>query len=108
MLIDPLLVVAGAGTGLLVGLTGVGGGAVMTPLLLLVFGFAPAAAIGTDLWRLASADRFKAAQPPLTVAAGALLGALVTLTLCGSLLPGWSRRILSMQFRSRFSPGWAT
>lgn len=48
--LDPMLVVAGAGTGALVGLTGVGGGAVMTPLLLLVFGAAPLAAIGTDLW----------------------------------------------------------
>ncbi len=45
-----LLIVAGGLTGLLVGLTGVGGGALMTPLLLLVFGVAPAAAIGTDLW----------------------------------------------------------
>lgn len=42
--------VAGAATGLLVGLTGVGGGALMTPLLLLVFGVAPLAAVGTDLW----------------------------------------------------------
>lgn len=50
MVFDPLLVLAGAGTGLLVGLTGVGGGAVMTPLLLLVFGVAPIAAVGTDLW----------------------------------------------------------
>lgn len=47
---DPMLMVAGAATGVLVGLTGVGGGAVMTPLLLLVFGVAPTAAIGTDLW----------------------------------------------------------
>jgi uncharacterized membrane protein YfcA len=45
-----MLVGAGALTGLLVGLTGVGGGALMTPLLLLVFGVAPMAAIGTDLW----------------------------------------------------------
>jgi len=37
-------------TGLLVGLTGVGGGALMTPILLLVFGVAPMAAVGTDLW----------------------------------------------------------
>lgn len=36
-------------TGLLVGLTGVGGGALMTPLLLLVFGISPNTAIGTDL-----------------------------------------------------------
>lgn len=48
--VQPLQVLAGALTGLLVGLTGVGGGAVMTPLLLLVFGVAPMAAIGTDLW----------------------------------------------------------
>lgn len=47
---DPMLMTAGAVTGMLVGLTGVGGGAVMTPLLLLVFGVAPTAAIGTDLW----------------------------------------------------------
>jgi uncharacterized protein len=47
---DAALVGAGAVTGLLVGLTGVGGGALMTPLLLLVFGFAPLTAVGTDLW----------------------------------------------------------
>lgn len=47
---DSMLVTAGAVTGLLVGLTGVGGGALMTPLLLLVFGVAPMAAVGTDLW----------------------------------------------------------
>lgn len=43
-------VIAGFGVGALVGLTGVGGGALMTPILLLVFGVAPAAAVGTDLW----------------------------------------------------------
>lgn len=47
---DGPLLVAGAVTGLLVGLTGVGGGALMTPLLLLVFGVAPLSAVGTDLW----------------------------------------------------------
>ena len=49
-MIDGLLIASGALTGLLVGLTGVGGGALMTPLLLLVFGVAPLAAVGTDLW----------------------------------------------------------
>jgi uncharacterized membrane protein YfcA len=43
-------VAAGALTGFVVGLTGVGGGALMTPILLLVFGVAPHTAIGTDLW----------------------------------------------------------
>jgi len=44
------LIGAGFVTGFLVGLTGVGGGALMTPLLLLVFGVAPRVAVGTDLW----------------------------------------------------------
>jgi len=164
---DGALAATGAITGLLVGLTGVGGGAVMTPLLLLVFGVAPLSAIGTDLWfaaitklaatrvhcghglidwqvarrlwlgslpasalatawlaiapadaqtaaflkavvafavvltaiamlfqkalhdlgrksRLESAGRFKSLQPSLTIAAGALLGVLVTLTSVGA------------------------
>jgi uncharacterized membrane protein YfcA len=34
----------------MVGATGVGGGALMTPILVLLFGVAPAAAVGTDLW----------------------------------------------------------
>lgn len=41
---------AGFGVGLVVGITGIGGGALMTPILVLVFGVAPAAAVGTDLW----------------------------------------------------------
>lgn len=41
---------AGAITGFVVGLTGVGGGALMTPILLLFFGIAPHTAVGTDLW----------------------------------------------------------
>ncbi len=49
-MIDGMLVAAGALTGFVVGLTGVGGGALMTPLLLLVFGIAPLTAVGTDLW----------------------------------------------------------
>ena len=164
---DFMLVCAGALTGLLVGLTGVGGGALMTPLLLLVFGVAPLAAVGTDLWfaaitklfatrvhhghglidwsvvkrlwlgsltasaatliwiklhpveesavvllktaiavavlltavglvfqrrlhelgrrlRITDSVHFKALQPPLTVAAGAVLGVLVTLTSVGA------------------------
>jgi|SRR5579862_3313511 len=43
------LVLSGFVVGLLVGLTGVGGGSLMTPLLILVFGTAPATAVGTDL-----------------------------------------------------------
>jgi hypothetical protein len=47
--IDPLYVVSGFGVGLLVGMTGVGGGSLMTPLLILLFGIHPATAVGTDL-----------------------------------------------------------
>jgi len=43
-------VFAGFFVGLVVGLTGVGGGSLMTPLLLSVFKLSPAVAIGTDLW----------------------------------------------------------
>ena len=46
----PLLyALCGAVVGALVGLTGVGGGSLMTPLLVLVFGQPPAVAVGTDL-----------------------------------------------------------
>lgn len=41
---------AGLGVGVMVGITGVGGGSLMTPILVLLFGIAPASAIGTDLW----------------------------------------------------------
>jgi uncharacterized membrane protein YfcA len=47
--IDPLYVASGFGVGLLVGLTGVGGGSLMTPLLILLFGIHPSTAVGTDL-----------------------------------------------------------
>ena len=43
------LIAAGFGVGLLVGLTGVGGGALMTPLLISTFGLSPQIAVGTDL-----------------------------------------------------------
>lgn len=49
-MIDAPYALAGALTGFFVGLTGVGGGALMTPILLIVFGVSPATAIATDLW----------------------------------------------------------
>ena len=49
-MIDLSYTLAGALTGFVVGLTGVGGGALMTPILLIVFGVAPTTAIATDLW----------------------------------------------------------
>src|ERR1700716_3352959 len=47
--LDLLYVASGLGVGLLVGMTGVGGGSLMTPLLILLFGVHPATAVGTDL-----------------------------------------------------------
>ena len=46
---DFALVAFGLGVGILVGMTGIGGGSLMTPMLILVFGVTPTTAIGTDL-----------------------------------------------------------
>jgi len=48
-MIDPLYSLSGFAVGLLVGMTGVGGGALMTPILIMLFGVHPATAVGTDL-----------------------------------------------------------
>lgn len=48
-MIDPLYAASGFVVGMLIGMTGVGGGSLMTPLLILLFGIPPAAAVGTDL-----------------------------------------------------------
>jgi uncharacterized membrane protein YfcA len=47
---DPAIIFFGFGVGFLVGLTGMGGGSLMTPLLILVFGIKPTTAIGTDIF----------------------------------------------------------
>ncbi len=47
--IDPMIVSFGLGVGILIGLTGIGGGSLMTPLLIIVLGVQPVVAIGTDL-----------------------------------------------------------
>ena len=46
---DFAYIFSGFAVGLLVGITGVGGGSLMTPLLVFLFGFQPAVAVGTDL-----------------------------------------------------------
>ena len=48
-MVDPLYAFAGLFVGTLIGLTGVGGGSLMTPLLILLFGVHPVTAVGTDL-----------------------------------------------------------
>ena len=46
---DPETILFGFGVGVLVGITGMGGGSLMTPLLILVLGVKPVVAVGTDL-----------------------------------------------------------
>ena len=49
MHVDPYIVLGAAVVGFLVGLTGAGGGALMTPMLILLFGITPSSAISSDL-----------------------------------------------------------
>ena len=54
---NSMSVLAGFFVGLMVGFTGVGGASLMTPILVLFFGVAPASAVGSDLW-FAAATKF--------------------------------------------------
>jgi uncharacterized protein len=47
---DPAIVIFGLGIGVLIGMTGMGGGTLMTPALILLFGIKPVTAIGTDIF----------------------------------------------------------
>jgi hypothetical protein len=60
--VDWKLSLAGLLIGLLVGMTGMGGGSLMTPMLILVFGFKPTVAIGTDILHGAIFKSFGAAR----------------------------------------------
>jgi uncharacterized membrane protein YfcA len=87
--IDLSYSLAGAFVSFLVGLTGVGGGSLMAPILILAFGINPALAIGTDLWfacitkSVGGAIHHKYGSPDwpivLRLAAGSLPVALLTL-----------------------------
>src|SRR5688500_14182781 len=46
---DPAIVIFGFGIGFLVGMAGMGGASLMTPVLVLVFGINPDTAVGTDI-----------------------------------------------------------
>jgi uncharacterized protein len=114
-MIDPLYSLSGFGVGLLVGMTGVGGGSLMTPLLILLFGIHPATAVGTDLLYAAATKaagslvhglarsiewpvvrRLATGSVPGTIGTLAVLSfmnlesqatrSLITLVLCGALL----------------------
>ncbi|MGH2955920.1 MAG: sulfite exporter TauE/SafE family protein [Solirubrobacterales bacterium] len=84
---DPAIILFGFGVGFLVGLTGMGGGSLMTPLLILVFGVKPVTAIGTDIFYAAVTKtaggwrhlKLKTVNMPLTwwLAAGSVPSAIV-------------------------------
>lgn len=80
---DIATVFSGFAVGVLVGLTGVGGGSIMTPLLTAVFGVAPTAAVGTDL---AFASITKAAGTVTHRSQGSVAWPIVRL-LCFASLP---------------------
>jgi uncharacterized protein len=83
---DPAIVFFGFGVGFLVGLTGMGGGSLMTPLLILLFGIKPVTAIGTDIFYAAITKtaggwrhlKLKTVNVPLTwwMAAGSVPSAI--------------------------------
>ncbi|MBL8491656.1 MAG: sulfite exporter TauE/SafE family protein, partial [Rhodocyclaceae bacterium] len=91
---DPMLALAGAMTGMLVGLTGVGGGALMTPILLLLFGIAPQTAVGTDLW-FASLTKLAATRVHHT---HGLIDRQVLFRLWRGSLPAAAATLLAMKF----------
>jgi len=93
--VDPLYVVSGFGVGLLVGMTGVGGGSLMTPLLILLFGIHPATAVGTDLLFAAST---KTAGSAVHAAARTIDWALVTQLAAGSVPATIATLIVLAQF----------
>jgi uncharacterized protein len=81
-MIDPLYVASGFGVGLLVGMTGVGGGSLMTPLLILLFGIHPSTAVGTDLLYAAAT---KAGGSVVHGASRSIHWPAVILLACGSI-----------------------
>lgn len=134
--INPLFVLSGFFVGLLVGQTGVGGGSLMTPILVLLFGIHPATAVGTDLlyasatksvgtlvhglnhtvdWRITS--RLASGSVPATLLTlavvshfnigGAASGRMISLVLGVMLLLTALSLIFRRQFLSVMGPGLA-
>jgi len=103
--VDPLIILFGFGVGLLVGTTGMGGGSLMTPILILVFGFKPVVAIGTDLaygavtktlggWRV-----LKQGLVDLRLSVWLAVGSLP-----GALLGVWAMSVLHARYGDEFEP----
>ncbi|WP_458113669.1 sulfite exporter TauE/SafE family protein [Arthrobacter sp. R1-13] len=93
-LMDMMLVFAAFGVGIVVGLTGMGGGALMTPVLVLVFGVPPLAAVSSDLVASAvmkpvgSAVHFRRGTVNLELVKWLMIGS-VPAAFCGVLILKW-------------------
>jgi uncharacterized protein len=103
--VDPLVILFGLGVGVLIGLTGIGGGSLMTPLLIVVAGYNPAVAIGTDLaygavtktlggWRV-----LKQGLVDLRLSVWLAVGSLP-----GALLGVWAMSVLHARYGDDFEP----
>ncbi|WP_371833426.1 sulfite exporter TauE/SafE family protein [Ferirhizobium litorale] len=109
---NPLYSLSGFGVGMLVGITGVGGGSLMTPLLMLLFGVHPTTAVGTDLLYAAITKSAGTAVHRKygninwkivgTLAAGSVPAALITLWL----MSGVDRHSLTVVSNITTALGW--
>ena len=100
---DWIAILSGFGVGAIVGMTGVGGGSLMTPLLLSVFKLNPAVAIGTDLWFAAIT---KTAGSVSHHQAGHVQWRITGLLLAGS-IPASLATVALMHFTG-ITKGWAS
>lgn len=100
---DPIAILSGFGVGAIVGMTGVGGGSLMTPLLLTVFRLNPAVAIGTDLWFAAIT---KVSGAVAHQRHGHVDGRITLLLLAGSLLAAMAT--LALMHFTGITKGWAS
>jgi hypothetical protein len=98
---DGIAIISGFGIGAIVGMTGVGGGSLMTPLLISVFRLNPAVAIGTDLW-FAAVTKFGGAVAHHRH--GHVEGRIVRLMLAGS-LPAAAATVALMH-HTGVTPAW--
>ncbi|MEA2304074.1 MAG: uncharacterized protein QOH43_1354 [Solirubrobacteraceae bacterium] len=129
-MLDPTIICFGLGVGILVGLTGIGGGSLMTPLLVLFAGVQPVVAIGTDLaygaitktlggwrhWRKGTVDVGVSKWLAVGSVPGSLLGVLIVNRLHDAYGTGFDTKLLvgiaaalfvvsgSILFRALFMP----
>ena len=96
------LVLVGLFTGLLVGMTGMGGGSLMTPILVFLFGIPPSTAIGTDIAHGAAFKTVSAVQHRrMGNVRARLAGWMLIGSVPASLLGVWLERLADRALRRR-------